>query len=174
MTESLQASYRIRAGDYREYGPVDFATLERWVRESRVQPTMLVWSSADNMWRKVREQQELNAIFAALRDPNAPPVVGPPVNKMAVWSFVLAQLGLCCGLPGIPAVICGIISLSQIRKRGERGRALAVSGIILGVLGLLLGFLMVIYTVLIASLGPEGQQQLFQDMLKQMHQPPVR
>ncbi|MBM3890962.1 MAG: DUF4190 domain-containing protein, partial [Verrucomicrobia bacterium] len=167
MTEPQQPSYRIRAGDNREYGPVDFATLERWLREARVRPTMPVWSSADNMWRPARERQELSAVFAALCDPNAPPVVGPPVNAMAVWSFVLCQFGLCCTLPAIPAIICGFISLSQIRQRGERGRALAVSGIILGVCGLAMGALLVVYMVVLARLGPEGQQQLLQEMLRQ-------
>jgi len=174
MTEPQQPSYRIRAGDNREYGPVDFATLERWLREARVRPTMPVWSSADNMWRPARERQELSAVFAALCNPNAPPVVGPPVNAMAVWSFVLCQFGLCCTLPAIPAIICGFISLSQIRQRGERGRALAVSGIILGVCGLAMGALLVVYMVVLARLGPEGQQQLLQEMLRQMQQPPVR
>ena len=174
MTEPLQSSYRIRAGDNREHGPVDFATLERWVREARVRLAMPVWSSADNIWRAARDRRELDAVFAAMRDPTAPPVVGPAVNAMAVWSFVLAQFGLCCAIPGIPAIICGFISLSQVRRRGEHGRALAVSGIILGILGLVLGALMVVYMIVLASLGAEGQQQLLQDMLKQLQQSPRR
>ena len=170
MTESTFITYRVRAGDGREFGPVDQATIERWVRESRVTPATLVWSSADAAWRPASARAELAPAFAALRDANAPPVVAPPVNALSVWSFVLAQFGLCCCFPAVPAIICGFVSLRQIRARGERGRGLAVSGIILGFCGLALGALTVLLCVMGASLDLETLQQILNDYLKQLEQ----
>lgn len=168
MNEPSSISYRVRGGDEREYGPVDFATLERWTREARLTKAMVVWSSSDNQWRKAGEHRELDAAFAAWLEAGAPPVVGPPVNAQAIWSFVLAQFGLCCCLPAIPAIVCGFISLSQINQRRERGRALAISGIILGFAGLVLGVLGAIYVWLVANLDPAAQQQLLDEYLRRL------
>ncbi|HEY5359477.1 MAG TPA: DUF4190 domain-containing protein [Streptosporangiaceae bacterium] len=70
----------------------------------------------------------------------APGSYGPPrTNPLAIAS-------LCCGigqvllgvLAGIPAIVLGVIALNQIRKRGERGRGLAIAGLVLGILGLVI------------------------------------
>ncbi|MCX6909332.1 MAG: DUF4190 domain-containing protein [Verrucomicrobia bacterium] len=168
MNEPFPISYRVRDADGREYGPVDLATLERWTREARLTKTTAVWSSANGQWRAAGERRELDAAFAAWLEAGAPPVVGPPVNAQAVWSFVLAQFGLCCCFPAIPAIICGFISLAQIRQRRERGRALAVSGIILGFAGLVLGVLGAIYVWLVANMDPAEKQQLLDEYLRRL------
>jgi hypothetical protein len=170
MNDPAPTSYRVRGGDGREFGPVGQPALDLWVRESRVAPATLVWSSADNAWRPARERRELDAAFAGLREANVPPVVGPPLNALSVWSFVLAQFGLCCGFPAIPAIVCGIVSLRQIPARGERGRGLAVSGIVLGVCGLLLGVMSLVLWVMILSLDPEALQQILDEQLRQLEQ----
>jgi hypothetical protein len=168
MTDATPSSFRIAVVAGVEYGPVDLATLERWTREARVTKATMVWSSSDNQWRAAGERRELDAAFAAWLDPNAPPIVGPPVNAQAVWSFALAQFGLCCCFPAIPAIICGFISLSQIRRRRERGRALAISGIILGFASVALGVLSAIYVWLVASMDPATQQQLLDSYVKML------
>ncbi|MCX6899174.1 MAG: DUF4190 domain-containing protein [Verrucomicrobia bacterium] len=174
MSELPSISYRVRGSDQREYGPVDFTTLERWTREARVTKGTAVWSQTDNQWRAAGERRELDAAFATWLEAGAPPIIGPPVNAQAIWSFVLAQFGLCCGFFGIPAVICGFISLSQIRKRRERGRALAVSGIILGFAGLALGVLTLLYLWLMANLPPEVLQEVIPPELRPMLEPLLR
>lgn len=161
-------TYRIRSADGREYGPVDLATLQRWVREARVNASTVVWSSADPVWRPARERRELDEVFAELRASNAPPVIGPLVNPMAIWSFVLAQLGMCCCVPAIPAIICGMVSLSQIRERGERGRVLAISGITLGVLGVVLNILVAILFGMAPMLNADQLQKILDELLKQL------
>jgi hypothetical protein len=166
MNEPSTISYRVRGGDEREYAAADAATLERWAREARLTKATLVWSSADGQWREAGERRELDAAFAAWNAPHAPPVVGPPVNTQAIWCFVLAQFGLCCCLPAIPAIVCGFLALSQIRRQRERGRVLAVSGIILGFAGLALGVLFVIYCWLVGNMDPSERQQLIETYLR--------
>jgi Domain of unknown function (DUF4190) len=64
----------------------------------------------------------------------------------------LAIAALSCGigqviagpLTGIPAVILGAMSLNQIRQTGEDGHGMAVTGIVLGVVGTLLFVLFIV------------------------------
>ncbi|MFF3461446.1 DUF4190 domain-containing protein [Streptomyces sp. NPDC002619] len=55
-----------------------------------------------------------------------------PVNGLAITSLVL---GVLCCLPGV-GLVFGLIALRQIKKRGERGKGLAIGGSVLSVLGL--------------------------------------
>ncbi len=57
-----------------------------------------------------------------------------PVNGLAIASLVL---GVLCCLPAVGLVL-GLIALGQIRKKGERGKAMAVIGSVLSSLGLAL------------------------------------
>ncbi|GAA0651748.1 hypothetical protein GCM10009535_32510 [Streptomyces thermocarboxydovorans] len=60
----------------------------------------------------------------------------PPaaLNAMAVAALVL---GLLCLLPGA-GLLLGLIALRQIRRRGEKGRGMAVAGVVLSSAGLVL------------------------------------
>lgn len=75
--------------------------------------------------------------------PNYVPYAGQPFpqepkyNVLAIVSFV------CAFFVSLAAVICGHISLSQIKKTGEKGRGLALAGVIMGYLGLLAGAVLV-------------------------------
>ncbi|KES04077.1 membrane protein [Streptomyces toyocaensis] len=60
-----------------------------------------------------------------------PPAV---VNGVAVAALVL---GVLCFLPGLGLVL-GLVALRQIKRRGERGRGMAVAGSVLSSLGLAL------------------------------------
>lgn len=67
-----------------------------------------------------------------------PPPQQPPVNGLAITSLVL---GLVCCLPGV-GLIFGAVALRQIGRKGERGKGLAVAGVVLSSLGLALFALM--------------------------------
>src|SRR5436190_3902579 len=75
--------------------------------------------------------------------PPPPPPVAQPVPRTApaaIWSLVLAILSFNCGLlfTAIPAVICGHIARSKIRKSGGAlgGKGIATAGLILGYIAL--------------------------------------
>ncbi|MFJ9758690.1 DUF4190 domain-containing protein [Streptomyces sp. NPDC101149] len=57
-----------------------------------------------------------------------------PVNGPAIAALVL---GFLCFLPGVGLVL-GLVALAQIKRRAERGRGLAVGGIVMSSLGLAL------------------------------------
>ncbi len=65
-----------------------------------------------------------------------------PYNVLGIVSFVLSLVGFT-----IVAVILGHISLSQIKRTGERGRGFAIAGLVIGYVTLALGILFVIFVV---------------------------
>jgi len=78
-----------------------------------------------------------------LPPPPAVPQTVPRTPTVEIWSLVLAILSFFCGwlLTAIPAVICGHVARSKIRKSGGalRGEGIATAGLILGYIALVLG-----------------------------------
>jgi hypothetical protein len=76
---------------------------------------------------------------------SAPPVPqpAPRTAPAAIWSLALAVLSFTCGwlFTAIPAVICGHLARSRIRKSGGAlgGKGIATAGLILGYIALTLG-----------------------------------
>src|SRR5213595_1481347 len=75
--------------------------------------------------------------------PASVPQPVPRTAPAAIWSLVLAILSFTCGwlVTAIPAVICGHIARSKIRKSGGAlgGKGVATAGLILGYIALVLG-----------------------------------
>ncbi len=69
--------------------------------------------------------------------------VGPKTNTLSIVALVLSILWI-----SLPAVVCGHIAMGQIKSRGEGGRGLAVASLIIGYVGILLGFLFAALLVL--------------------------
>ncbi|MER5180327.1 DUF4190 domain-containing protein [Streptomyces sp. NPDC002896] len=63
-----------------------------------------------------------------------PPPAQPPVNGLAIAALVL---GILCFLPAVGLVL-GLVALGQIKRKGERGKGMAVAGMTLSSLGVVL------------------------------------
>jgi uncharacterized protein with PQ loop repeat len=63
------------------------------------------------------------------RDPRAR---SAGINAMAVVSLVCSLLGWLCFIGGIFGLIFGFVALNQIKQTGQRGRGMALAGIIIG------------------------------------------
>ncbi|MEU9732234.1 septum formation family protein [Streptomyces sp. NPDC048002] len=66
--------------------------------------------------------------------PYGPYGVPAPVNGLAIAALVL---GILCFLPAV-GLLLGLVALAQIRKRGERGRGMAIAGAVVSTVGLVL------------------------------------
>lgn len=76
-----------------------------------------------------------------------------PTNGLAVAALVCGILGFFTGLSAIAAVICGHVSLSQLRRTGGEGRGMAIAGLITGYI--VIGFMalgVVLFCILWAGL----------------------
>jgi prepilin-type processing-associated H-X9-DG protein len=91
--------------------------------------------------------------------PDLPPEV--KTSKLAIWSFVLALLGICTfNLTALPAIICGIIGLVKIHGSSGRlkGKGFAISGIVIPVvLFILLCALGMLMAVMMPAMGRARQ-----------------
>ena len=74
-------------------------------------------------------------------------------NTLAIVSLVASIAGLVIlwGIGSIAGVICGHISMSQIRKTGEQGRGMALAGLIIGYAGIVLAIIGVIFAVALSA-----------------------
>ena len=85
------------------------------------------------------------------------PQVGVRTSTLAIWSFVLAMIGLFTFmLTALPALICGIIGLVKIGKsKGQlKGTGLAVAGTAISSLGVIsLPIFMMTLAILMPALG---------------------
>lgn len=68
-----------------------------------------------------------------------PAAASAGTNPLAIIALVCALIGL-----SIPAVIVGHIGLSKIKTTGQQGRGLAIAGLVLGYLGIVVGFIVLL------------------------------
>ncbi|GAA2847164.1 hypothetical protein GCM10010517_04110 [Streptosporangium fragile] len=76
-----------------------------------------------------------------------PPPPPPPQrnNGMAVAALILGIAGLFfCGLPSVVGVVLGHVSLGQIKRTGEDGRPMALTGLVLSYVGVALWLILVL------------------------------
>lgn len=99
---------------------------------------------------------ELDAVVADLpgAGPVAPMPPAPPqfakTNSLAITSMICGIAQFMFGpLATIPAVVCGHMARSQIRRTGEQGAGMALAGLILGWIGVGFTVLVVLATVLL-------------------------
>src|SRR5262249_55956324 len=85
---------------------------------------------------------------------NKPPTADR-INKMAIWSLVLSILTL-GGLGSIAGIWLGAAARRRVAETGERGRGLALAGIIVGVITLLFAVGYWIFIAMHASGGGTG------------------
>lgn len=96
--------------------------------------------------------------------PTAIPQTVPHTSAVAIWSLILAVLSFTCGwlFSAIPAVICGHIARSKIRKSGGAlgGKGIATTGLVLGYIALALGIMSIPLLVSMIQSDRERLQRL--------------
>ena len=105
---------------------------------------------------------ELDAVVIDLPggEPVAPPLAQPQLagtNSLAITSLICGIAQFMFGpLATIPAVVCGHVARSQIRRTGEQGAGMALAGLILGWVGVGFTVLVLIAAALIAAAVSSG------------------
>ena len=142
--------YKIIGADQKEYGPVTADQLRQWISEGRINANTKVKTEGAEAWKSVSELPE----FAAALPSGAPPVPGTPAhiamapaaaksNQTALWAMITGILSLlCCQVLGPLSIVLGTVALSQIKKNPQQtGSGFAITGIVLGILSLILAFI---------------------------------
>lgn len=76
----------------------------------------------------------------------------PQRNTLALVTLILGIAGFFTGLTGLAAIVTGHLSLSQIKKSGEEGRPLALTGLILGYVTVGLSVLAIVFVVVMFAI----------------------
>jgi hypothetical protein len=84
-----------------------------------------------------------------------PPGPAAQTSGLAIAAFVLGLLGF-VGISAITGIILGIVALRQIRTTGQKGKALAIWGIVLGSAWLALTAIIVVVAIVGASSTPSA------------------
>jgi hypothetical protein len=71
-----------------------------------------------------------------------------PFNVLSIVAFVLSVLGI-----SVVAIILGHIGLSQVNKRGERGRGFAIAALIIGYVTLAIEIFLLILVLVAAGIA---------------------
>lgn len=94
----------------------------------------------------VKEEPELNQPVAK------PKFDWRSLNTLAVVSFASAITSF----GGLLSIITGHIGLAQLKNSGENGKALAITGLVLGYLQVVLGIIFIVSQVLFFALVDKG------------------
>ena len=145
--------FKIIGSDGREYGPVSADQVRQWIAQGRANAQTLTQTVGTTEWKPLGSFVEFGGGTPSL-PPAAPPVtattspmVPPTTNSMAVAGLAFGLLGFtgCCGpLFSILGIIFSSVGLSQIRRNPtqEAGRAMAVTGLVLSIIGIVAGVVM--------------------------------
>ncbi|MGN6695922.1 MAG: DUF4190 domain-containing protein [Aquihabitans sp.] len=93
------------------------------------------------------------AVHSGVGNPQALPVYAQgPTNGLAIAGFVLSLVPL-CGIGSVLAVVFSSIALRQIKESNgwQRGRGLAIAGLVLGITGLVFIALYVVLAIVATS-----------------------
>ena len=83
-------SFKVWAEDDTAYGPVDAATLIRWIQDERVLPETFVQSQSDLFWRQAGDVEALRDKFPAAADGGGVPAGGnDPQPAAALGEFAV-------------------------------------------------------------------------------------
>ena len=120
------------------------------------------WIAPDERGPMERPWQPPQPVARPWQPPPPPPQpnVRPAPSGLAIGSFVTGIVGVMIGIactvpiPGIIAVILGILALSQIRQSpNSTGRGLAIAGIVMGAVNLAFFVFAILFFLLSAAFG---------------------
>ncbi|PWU20257.1 MAG: hypothetical protein C5B50_04420 [Verrucomicrobia bacterium] len=165
--------YKILGADGREYGPVTAEQLRRWIAESRANAQTRVLAEGATEWKPLSAFPEFSASLVTVTLPAGVPAMitalppAPRTNSMATAGFVMGILSLCCcwccwcgyGVPfNVLGIIFSAIAISQINKdpQTQQGKGIAITGLILSLLGFVLAALLVILSFATHSFEATG------------------
>ena len=167
-------NFHFIAGDGKQYGPHSAEQMRQYMGQNRLTGKSQV-SADGGPWQPASSYPEL-----AVGDASAPasgmvgatlpttpkPAQGASTNGMAITGMVCGILTIlpscCCGLFGLPltillvilSIVFSIIGLVQIKKNpAQKGKGMAIAGLIIGALGLIAAILMVVVFAMTGALS---------------------
>jgi hypothetical protein len=146
-------------------GPLEDDGIRQAISDGKLTPYTLVWREGMAGWMPLLQVPELSGgSVVPGYSGQAPPQYAVPFGAMpgSTSGLAIASMvcGICClflcvyaGLCGLPAVICGHMALTRISQSPipVGGRGMAITGLILGYLGILISVGTIVFAVIAIS-----------------------
>lgn len=148
--------------DNAQHGPVSNLEIKSLISSGQIDTDTIIWREGMSDWLPIKEVREFqpsegntahDTNFPQTNAGQGPHTGAPSTNGMAIASLILGILAIVScyvwALFGIPAVICGHISLKKIKNSRSpiQGKGMAITGLILGYIGILLQLIAIIGVV---------------------------
>ena len=152
--------------DNAQHGPVSDLEIRNMVASGQIDMNTIVWREGMADWlpmKDVPEFQPSSGNPSGTASPYASPQTyagqapyagAIPTDGMSIAALVLGILAIVScyvwALFGIPAVICGHMSLKKINNSSVpiQGKGMAIAGLVCGYLGILIQLIMIVFIVL--------------------------
>ena len=163
-----------------QQGPFPVEQVKQLLQSGRVAPSDLGWSPGMAEWKPLSSFSNLESPAAHLPPPisgyESPALAVKKNEPLSIWALVLGIISLVgCSvggfLVGIPAVICGHVGLSRIKRNPYLGgHGMAIAGLITGYLGILtLPILAAVALPAITGALERGKATQMLSNMKQIH-----
>ena len=169
--------------DNTQHGPISELEIRALITSGTITPTTIVWREGMTGWLPMKDVPEFSTASSpsGISDPNAPtPYTSPqtnaalppyqgaaiPTDGLSIASLVCGILAIIScyiwGIFGLPAVICGHMSLKKIKNSPTpvAGKGMAIAGLVCGYIGIALQLLVIIAFVAVAVNAASHQQAL--------------
>ncbi len=139
--------YKIVGADHKEYGPVAAEQIFQWIREGRANAQTHARLD-EGPWKALSTFSEFSSVLGPAVPPSLASLTAPQhvsalrTNPFAVTGLILGILGVlqCCApVFAVSGLVFSSIAMVQISRRSSAsvGKSLAVSGLVVSVVGLL-------------------------------------
>ena len=145
--------YKIVGADGQLYGPASAEQIKQWIAEGRANAQTQTLAENTAGWKPLGAFPEFAHYFTAAS--SIPPLAAGAVRKTngnALAGFIFGVLSIVCCCKfffGILGIIFSLIGLSQITRNPQcyEGRGLAISGLVLSLLGFLLAVILMLWLI---------------------------
>ncbi|WP_435893404.1 GYF domain-containing protein [Oceaniferula spumae] len=162
--------------DNTQHGPVSDLEVRTLISTGQIDASTIIWREGMTDWLPLKDVSEFQnaGLATGAADGTANPYNSPQTNVGQPQPYVgtiptdtLAIVSLVCGilavvvcylwaLFGIPAVICGHMSLKKINNSATpiAGKGMAIAGLVTGYIGIALQLLMIIGVIAAIATSP--------------------
>lgn len=153
--------------DNTQHGPISELEIRNLISTGKIEQTSIIWREGMQDWLPLRDVPEFQ-ISDSGHGHQAPQQIGAqtymapaPTESLAVISMVLGILSIVAScmyvgiIFGIPAVICGHLSIKKINNSpvALSGKGMAIAGLITGYLGSLISLCLIGFIIVAISVN---------------------
>jgi len=137
--------------DNAQHGPISDLEIRSLISTGQIDPTTIIWREGMKEWSPLKDVSEFHPAGGTANPYTSPQTITSaqrhtpptPTDPLAITSMVLGIISILAScmyigiIFGIPAVICGHLSIKKITRASVTtgGKGMAIAGLITGYIG---------------------------------------